>query len=649
MSNKGDRDRTSEVPPSEVKKRTIEEGPIGSVKADKVDLGANGLTVRDRTEPLPSEVVELLRRGLEQKTRIALILFPGVPVIVGREAPADVRIPDPTLSREHARFTLQGGKITIEDLESTNGTWLSGQSVQSAELKPGDEVILGGLLACVHALGAAESTVGLESHERFLVRLEDEVVRARHFRERFAVLLVRAASPLAHVGRWMPSIRSLLRPVDRMALYSSDAVEILLPDMGDDGALEVARVLSTSRPAGDLPLLVGVATYPGAATAADKLIELSRDAAKIASVERPVQIANTTRWVAGEAFHAPGDEPALSGYPSVIAGPAMREVFETAAKLSASRIPVVLSGETGTGKEVVARVIHDGGPRRGKPMICVNCGAIAQQLVESFFFGHEKGSFTGATQQQRGVFEEADGGTVFLDEIGELPLSAQAALLRVLESRRVTRVGSTKEIPVDVRIIAATHRDLEAMCATAAFREDLYYRLNTMTLVIPPLRDRTEDIEPLALRFLVESNEANHRDVRGIEPEAMVLLQSYRWPGNVRELRNAIERAVVIARSEVIRAHDLPTRVREAGGVARGVQQRVETPTLINPEIDGAVSSRPGHERSLKASMRHYEKQFILAKLRATGWNQTEAAKQLGMPLRTLVHKIKVLGLKRGP
>jgi two-component system, NtrC family, response regulator AtoC len=692
---------------------------------------------KHKTEPLPANVVEVIRRGLEQRSRISLIVYhadgaemahllPDLPIIVGRDAPSDLRIADQTLSREHARFTLtDGNKITVEDLSSTNGTWIAGRRIESADLKLGDEVVLGGVLACLHALGPSENNLGLESEERFRVRLDEELVRARHFRSRFSVLMIRAAnagfaSPEsvrprpqgnsfgslkgaadagpAHVGRWSPAIRALLRPVDRMALYSRYTVQILLPDAGSDVAIDLARTITARRREEDPLLYVGIAVYPDAATVAETLIELSRSATTSATPEQPVQAAPMASWVKGDA---------PDGEESIVTGPVMRDILETVSRLAQSKIPVILQGETGAGKEVVARLIHEGGPRKSKPMVCVNCGAIAPQLVESALFGHERGAFTGASSQQKGVFEEADGGTVFLDEIGELPLAAQAALLRVLETKRVSRVGSSREIAVDVRIIAATHRDLEAMCEEGAFRDDLYYRMNTMTLTIPPLRDRTEEIEPLALRFLRQANENNRGQVRGIESRALARLFSYRWPGNVRELRNAIERAVVVARTEMIREQDLPARVRAASSAVRrpplsdppwspdsdsdddrrtvaptdsgrpsvptldvfpksspssptwsgsedgsGTKTKSRPPLLAMypPEGPGArLTPSSGTEESadLKMKLQRYESQLILEALRTARWNQTEAARQLGMPLRTLVHKIKVLGIKK--
>jgi transcriptional regulator with PAS, ATPase and Fis domain len=334
-------------------------------------------------------------------------------------------------------------------------------------------------------------------------------------------------------------------------------------------------------------------------------------------------------YVASEA----DDEAARKDRTVVIASDAMREVYDLVRKVAGATIPVLILGETGTGKEVIASAIHNASPRRPKPMRGINCGAIPATLIESVLFGHEKGAFTGAERSTPGIFEQADGGTVFLDEIGELSPAAQAALLRVLETKRVTRVGGTEEVAVDVRVLAATHRDLEQMTKSGEFRLDLLYRLNTMQIEVPPLRERVEEIEPLAELFLNEANRASGTTVKGIDPEARKLLTIYRWPGNVRELRNVMERAVIVSRGEMITPEDLSERLR-------GVPAPSGSPTDMPPsDVDPDVA--------FKDRIKDYETQLILDALRRADGNQTAAAKMLKMPLRTLVHKIKLYGIKK--
>ncbi|QSQ18989.1 sigma 54-interacting transcriptional regulator [Pyxidicoccus parkwayensis] len=568
----------------------------------------------------------------------ALLLPPEVPRTIGRIEPADLRINDPTLSRVHARFLLSGNRVCVEDLGSTNGTWVGGRRIDKAEVEIGDELMLGKLLARVHALGPSGESLGIEGDEAFRCHVDEEAARARQFQRPFSLLVVRVArerspgeisSLTDHVRYWVERLRAVLRPVDHLASYGSDAAQILLPETGAEEALKLARAIVAAARGADPRLYVGVASYPEAAGTVEVLIEKSRAAANRASAEQPVQAEVRAPWLESDAL---ADD-------AIVAGPFMQELLETARRVASSRVPVVLHGETGTGKEILARFLHEQGPRRARRMVRVNCAAIPAHLVESTFFGHERGAFTGAVQQQKGIFEEADGGTVFLDELGELPHAAQAALLRVLETGSFFRVGSTREIAVDVRVVAATHRDLAAMAQAGSFRADLYYRLDTVTLEIPPLRQRLDEIEPLARRFLRLANEANGRKVQGIEASALGLLCAYSWPGNVRELKNAVERAVVVARGALITPDDLPVRVREAGS---------RKPEPVPTPPPAASMSPPGDDASaLRARVQGYEAKLLREALESVGWNRAEAAKRLGMPLRTLSHKVKMLGLKK--
>ncbi|MDI1446329.1 sigma 54-interacting transcriptional regulator [Polyangium sp. 6x1] len=563
-------------------------------------------------------------------------LRPGARQVIGRTSPSDVQIDDDSLSRQHACFTLlENGSVRVEDLGSLNGTWVQGERVTEGVARIGDEVMLGRVIITIGERAPEASFLpGLLSYERLRSMLEDEVVRARFFGRSAAILMVRAGGrESAHVSRWLARVQAELRPIDKVGLYSLDAVAVLLPEATLGVACDIAHRISEPKEGG-ATLLVGVAASPETARSAEKLLEGCRAALQRAAPGRHVHSMPGGPWTWG----SPSGQPETDEQP-VVESAAMRQVFMTVARLARSSIPVLLQGETGTGKEVIARALHEQSPRHSRPMVCVNCGAIPQQLVESTLFGYERGAFTGAAQQQKGIFEAAEGGTVFLDEVGELPLAAQAALLRVLETRRVARVGSTKEIDVDVRLIAATHRDLEAMATSGSFRLDLLFRLNTMTLDIPPLRERVEEIEPLAMRFLMLANQANERRIQRIQPDALALLRSYPWSGNVRELRNAIERAVVIAEGDSISVHDLPERVRAAGRIGNLAAKEV---------LVAAAEPAPANDAGgLRTRMQNYEAQVIVEALRASSWNQTEAARKLEMPLRTLVHRMKVLGIKK--
>jgi DNA-binding NtrC family response regulator len=313
---------------------------------------------------------------------------------------------------------------------------------------------------------------------------------------------------------------------------------------------------------------------------------------------------------------------AVSDESMVVEDPAMRALHRLVEKIAPGTINVVLLGETGVGKEIFAERIHQLSPRRDRPLVRLNCSAFTESLLESELFGHEKGSFTGATHAKPGLLESAEGGTVFLDEVGDLALPLQAKLLRVLEERMVRRIGALQAIPIDVRFVSATNRNLEEDVARGRFRGDLYFRLGGVALTIPPLRERVAEIELLAVRFLAHASRKEGRAaVPSLSPEAVALLLRQRWPGNVRELRNVIERAVLLADGDVITPEHLPFAA---------------PPTSPIPE--------PG---SLRGTVELAERQRIIHALAACDGNQTEAAKMLGIARRTLINKVEQYGLPR--
>jgi two-component system response regulator AtoC len=299
----------------------------------------------------------------------------------------------------------------------------------------------------------------------------------------------------------------------------------------------------------------------------------------------------------------------------------MMEIFKTISKIADYKTTVLISGESGVGKELVARAIHRRSARKDKPFVAINCGAIPENLLESELFGHKRGAFTDATADRRGLFEEAHGGTLFLDEIGELPLALQVKLLRVLQEETIRRLGDVKDLKVDVRIVAATHRDLHAEVKAARFREDLFYRLNVLPIAIPPLRERKEDVLLLVDHFLDRNNTRLGTAIRGLDAEARKALVDYSWPGNVRELENTIERAMVLAEGDQLHVQDLPERVREAR--------------------DPVQMQLASGELSIKKTARIIEEVLIRRALQKTKGNRTRAAEVLEISHRALLYKLK--------
>jgi DNA-binding NtrC family response regulator len=312
----------------------------------------------------------------------------------------------------------------------------------------------------------------------------------------------------------------------------------------------------------------------------------------------------------------------------IVSGSAeMEEVINTAGRAARSKATVLVRGESGTGKELIARAIHYTSPRKDNTFVAVNCAALSENLLESELFGHEKGAFTGADRQRVGRFEQADGGTLFIDEVGDIPLSTQVKLLRVLQEREFERVGGNKTIKVDVRVIAATSKDLEEMVENDEFREDLFYRLNVISIRIPPLRERRSDISPLISHFISRYAVENDKEIEGVSKEAMDVLMKYDYPGNVRELENAIERSVVMARVTLITAEDLPVHIRSTRG-----------------ESESSYSNIEG--RFLPEMVENLERHLIADALEESDGNQSKAAELLGISERNLRYKLKKYGMK---
>jgi DNA-binding NtrC family response regulator len=415
-----------------------------------------------------------------------------------------------------------------------------------------------------------------------------------------------------------------------MELLEQERFDVLLTDFrlpSEDGMKLIARAKSLSKP----PVCILMTAYGSEELAVEAMKRGADDyiaKGRLQIDELELRIARALRQQNLEVENVELRQQLDSRFrmENVIGeSPAMKEVLEIVQQVAVSPATVVLLGESGTGKELIAKNIHQLSPRARQPMVTVHCAALSPTLLESELFGHEKGAFTGAHERRIGRFEQAQGGTLFLDEIGEIDASIQIKLLRFLGERTFERVGSNKTLSADVRLIAATNKNLDELVKAGSFREDLFFRLRVVEIRLPPLRERPEDIPLLAQAFLREFARENDKPVSKFSPEAMDLIMRHAWPGNVRELRTAVEHAVVLCKSDKITPRDLPPSARQANGA---------------PAV--AAPARASTDLSVKEA----EKQLIIRALKATNGNRTLAAKKLGMSRRTLYRKLTEYGLE---
>lgn len=413
-----------------------------------------------------------------------------------------------------------------------------------------------------------------------------------------------------------------------MNILESERIDMMLSDLkmpGEDGLRLIERVLALPH----RPVCLLMTAYGSVETAVEAMKKGATDylakPLNLDEVELIVAHHLKARRLERENQELREKVAEREGLGEIIGrSRAIVEVLDVVRQVAPSKATVLIQGESGTGKELVARAIHNLSPRRDGPMVTVHCAALSAQLLESELFGHEKGAFTGAVERRIGRFEAAGGGTIFLDEIGEIDPATQVKVLRVLGERSFERVGSTKTIHVDVRLVAATNKDLRKLVDEGKFRDDLFFRLNVVPIQMPPLRERPEDIPMLVRAFLAEFNRENGANVRGFSQEAMERMLGYGWPGNVRELRTAVEHAVVLCRGDEAGLRELPAAVRGEG-----------------VEAGGAVAG--GEELSWADS----EKRLIVRALEQTGGNRAEAARRMGMSRRTLHRKLNRYGLVR--
>ena len=409
-------------------------------------------------------------------------------------------------------------------------------------------------------------------------------------------------------------------------LLESTPIDVLLTDLrmpGIDGMGLLRRAISLTNP----PVAIMMTAYGSIENAVQAMqagaYHYVTKPVNLEELELVIQRALNSRRLEAENINLHEQIDHKFGMENIIGeSRAMWQVFDTVRQVAPARTTVLITGETGTGKELIAKAVHNLSPRKTGPFIAVHAAALPSTLLESELFGHEKGAFTGAVERRTGRFELADGGTLFLDEVGELEPLMQVKLLRVLEERAFERVGGTKTLQVDVRLIAATNRDLKKLVKDGKFRDDLFYRLSVVTVDLPPLRERREDIPLLVKAFLDEFNRETGKTVQELTPEALNLLLAYDWPGNVRELRNAVEQMVVLARAERLTARDVPPVIRGGADLTR-----------ISVVRAGMT-------------VEEAERQLIVQALKETNGNRTKAAQKIGVSRRTLHRKLKEYGLE---
>jgi len=538
-------------------------------------------------------------------------------VKIGRDESAEVRITDDLASRLHAQLDVDpSGRLTVEDLGSSNGTFVRGERVEPGRrvvLQPGEALTIGFTHLMVQRRRLAAPPRRFHGHGTFEERLEDACARAAVTAGALAVMRIQIEDE-EPAGRGLDVVTGALRAGDFLAQYAPGDYEALLLDTDGERARAIAEDAARRVTAEGLRARAVVASYPGDGRSAEALI------------------GRTSALLRGSA--AEGDaEPVLKSE-------SMRALYRLAERAAAGHtatglINVLILGETGVGKEVLADWVHRRSPRARGPLVCINCAALSDSLLESELFGHEKGAFTGAAQAKPGLLEAAAGGTVFLDEIGEMPAGLQTKLLRALENREVTRVGGLSPRVIDVRFMAATNRDLEAEVANKTFRSDLYFRLNGISLTIPPLRERLDEIGPLARHFLVAASASARRRPPRLSGDALAVLRAYSWPGNIRELRNVIERALVLCEDGEITTEHLPIEKMRAARLTSTV------PVASAGAVSAPVASGP------QSALAAVERRRILDVMAEVGGNQTRAAKALGISRGTLIERLKRYGIKR--
>jgi DNA-binding NtrC family response regulator len=521
-------------------------------------------------------------------------------VSLGRAVEADVCIDHPSVSREHAVLDIDA--MTLTDLRSRNGTFVGGQRLAPLEplqLALGEAIRIGEVTILLHGERAVGTVVTSLRDFPLELRLVDEIARAARHGSTFTHARIHVAPEHTTLAREL--VTGALRSSDVLVEEAPGELQLLLPALVDERSKQVVARLVALLERGGVPARPGIATYPQDGVTAPQLSAHAR---------RQVELG--------------------PGVPS-----AFDEVADIIGGVAESDITVLITGDTGVGKELVAEMIHRMSSRAGKPFARINCASISEHLLETELFGHARGAFTGADATRTGLLESAQGGTVFLDEIGEMSLRLQATLLRVLEERVVRRVGESETRPIDVRVVCATNRPLLSEAETGRFRPDLYYRISGVTIEVPPLRERRDTLEPLARAFAALASAKARRPQPVFSAEALAALHRHNWPGNIRELRNVVERAVLLAGAGVIAPNHL------------GLHRESRPTMQMAPITEPIVARRDSIPITVPAEVADIERARIIETLEQCGGNQTRAARILGMSRTTFVARLETYALRR--
>jgi DNA-binding NtrC family response regulator len=534
-------------------------------------------------------------------------------LVVGRGEDAGLPLSSSSVSRRHARFEVREVGAWVADLGSHNGTVVNGERIEGcARLCSGDVISLGEVTIAYHA-GAAGARRAVLDGEGLRQRLVEEVVRAMAHGRPLTLLCARTAPDVDRLAV-SASLSEALRPTDVAGLDAPGELAVILLETTRETGREVARRIATALGTAR----VGVASCPGDGSDADTLLASARSAARVGA--------------AGAVAEPPAsfEVVAVGDREVVIADATMSRIYALVRRLAAAELPVLVHGETGSGKDLAAAALHHWSPRAARPLVALNCAALQDGLVESELFGFARGAFTGAAAAKPGLLESGAGGTVFLDEVGELSAATQAKLLRVLETKKATRLGEVRERDIDIRIVAATNRDLEEDVRQGRFRADLFYRLGAATIWLPPLRDRPRELRVLADRFLRSACARAGREPLGLSDSALRVLATHGWPGNVRELRNAMDYLAATVGGPVVEDVHLPERL-----VRR---------TAAEPAGEAAPMAT---FRPIEEELREIEQRRMADALEASAGNHARAAGLIRMPVRTFYTKAKLYGLGR--